>query len=420
MTSPTPARPIDDNSSELRAEASTVPASPGPSVCFVALNAYAALSERKDLPRGGGAERQQVLLAAELVRRGYRVSFVVLDDGQPDGEEIRGIRVFKSYGVERGLRGLRFFHPRLTGLWSAMARADSDVYYQRGAGSETGLVARWCRSQARGFIFAVANETTCMRVSPFLTRHSERILFRYGLRRADTVITQSLRQQHLLEEAFGIASTVIRSCCDWPLGVKDAGTPEDEKPGRVLWAGRLSKEKRPEWVIRLARELPEWRFEVVGQCNVTSAYGRNIARQLASLPNLRWHGHVPHARMADLYRQARLLLCTSESEGFPNVFLEAWSCGRPVLTSVDPDNVVATFELGQVATDYAAMRDSLATLDAQCTTWEAAGRRGRDYVLKHHGTGAAGDAMEVAVRRCQEATRPRRSRVDRLFAKEFL
>jgi hypothetical protein len=123
--------------------------------------------------------------------------------------------------------------------------------------------------------------------------------------------------------------------------------------------------------------------------------------------------------MGALYRQARLLLCTSESEGFPNVFLEAWLCARPVLTSVDPDDVVATFQLGQVATDYAAMRQRLGALYAQRAMWEAAGRRGRDYVQQHHGTAAAGDAMEAVVRKYQEGIRPRRSRVARLFVKDL-
>ena len=392
-----PAGPLDASRARLRADVSGVPVSPRPSVCFVAPHAYAALSGREDVAHGGGAERQQLLLAEELVGRGYRVSFVVLDHGQPDGEEIRGIRVFKCYAVGRGVRGLRFFHPRLTGLWRAIARADSDVYYQRGAGSETGLAAHWCRRHARGFIFAVANETTCMTVSPLLSKRSDRVLFRYGLRHADAVIAQSLRQQRLLGEAFGIASTVIRSCCRWPPGADDPGVPEAERPGRVLWAGRLSEEKRPEWVIRLARELPNCRFDVVGQCNVASAYGRDLARDLASLPNLRWHGYLPHAGMDALYRQARLVLCTSESEGFPNVFLEAWSYGRPVLTTVDPDDVVATRQLGQVATDYAAMRQCLGAFDAQRTMWEAAGRRGRDYVRQHHATAVAVDALEAVV-----------------------
>src|SRR5260370_2688808 len=111
-----------------------------PSVCFVAPNAYAALSGRQDVAHIGGAERQQVLLSEELVRRGYRVSFIVLDHGQPDGETFRGIRAFKCYKVDSGVRGLRFFHPRLSGVWNAMTRADADIYYQRGADYETGLV----------------------------------------------------------------------------------------------------------------------------------------------------------------------------------------------------------------------------------------------------------------------------------------
>jgi glycosyltransferase involved in cell wall biosynthesis len=380
------------------------------SVCFVAPMAYGALSRREDLPHVGGAERQQVLLSQELVQRGYRVSFVVLDHGQPDGEEISGIRVFKCYRADLGVRGLRFFHPRLTGLWNAMKRADADVYYQRGAEAETGLVGHWCRRRARGFIFAVAHDANCMRVPPFAIRRSEQLLFRYGLRRANAVIAQTLRQQQMLREAFGVTSTVIPSCSAWSLEVEESTQPSKEDlEDRVLWVGRLSEEKRPDWVIRLATELPECRFDIVGQCNAGSEYGRILAGRIESLPNVRWHGYVPHTKMRALYRQARLLLCTSESEGFPNVFLEAWSCGRPVLTSVDPDGVVARFQLGHVAGAYPAMKQHLTTLGVQRAMWAAAGCRGREYVQEHHSSTAAGAALECTIQRVQALTGKRRS-----------
>lgn len=383
-----------------------------PSVCFVAPNAYAALSEREDVAHVGGAERQQVLLSEELVRRGYRVSFVVLDHGQPDGETFRGIRAFKCYRSDRGVWGLRFFHPRLTGLWNAMKRADTDIYYQRGAEYETGLVGHWCRNHARGFIFAVAHDTNCASDAPLMTR-SERLFFRYGLRRADAVVSQTRRQQHLLREGFGLASTVIPSCSGWLPDVTEPteGGNRDKLPGRVLWVGRLSAEKRPEWLIRLATDLPHCHFDVVGHCNTNSRYGQILARQIEALPNVRWHGYVDHSRMRELYRKARLLLCTSESEGFPNVYLEAWSCGKPVLTSVDPDDVVATFQLGQIASDYGAMRECLAALPVQRAWWEAAGLRGREYVREHHSTAASVDALEDVMARCKESVRARSSAV---------
>jgi glycosyltransferase involved in cell wall biosynthesis len=361
----------------------------------------------------GGAERQQILLAEELVQRGYRVSFVVLDHGQPDGEDIRGIRVFKSYRVNLGLPGLRFFHPRLAGLWSAMRRADADVYYQRGAESETGLVGHWCQRHTRAFIFAVAHDTNCMRVMPLITR-SERLLFRYGLRRADAIITQTFRQQHMLREAFGLSSTVIRSCSAWPPHVEELAETEridrDAMSARVLWVGRLSEEKRPEWLIRLATDLPQCYFDVVAHSNRSSKYGRTLAEQIQSLPNVHWHGYVQHASMRALYQNAQLLLCTSHSEGFPNVFLEAWSCGTPVLTSVDPDGIVVNFQLGQVATDYLVLKQHLSELSNRRSMWEAAGHRGKQYAGEHHSTARAVDALEGVIRTCYRSLQERRFR----------
>ena len=381
-----------------------------PSVCFVAPKAYAALSARDDVAHVGGAERQQVLLGEELVRRGYRVSFVVLDHGQPAGETFRGIRVFKCYGLDWGIRGLRFFHPRLTGLWNAMKRADADIYYQRGAEYETGLVGYWCRKHERGFIFAVAHDTNCVPVTPLISR-SERLLFRYGLRRADAVISQTHRQQHLLREGFGLASTVVRSCSGWLPDATEPieGSNRDNLPRRVLWVGRMSEEKRPEWLIRLATDLPHCQFDAVGHCNTNSRYGQSLARQIEALPNVRWHGYVDHDRLKAHYLQAQLLLCTSESEGFPNVFLEAWSCGRPVLTSVDPDGIVADFGLGQVATDYLALKQHLSEASDQRPLWEASGRRGAQYVREHHSVAVAGAALETVIQTCYQSLRARRT-----------
>jgi glycosyltransferase involved in cell wall biosynthesis len=374
------------------------PPSAYPSVCFVAPRAYSALSEKSEVMHVGGAERQQVILGEELSRRGYRVSFVVLDHGQPDDEEIHGIRVFKCYRLDGGVPGLRFFHPRSTGLWNAMKRADADVYYQRGADSDTGLVGHWCHRHGRAFIYSFANEMTCRLLSPLAGGHRERWLFRHGLRQADIVVTQTSTQQRILQEA-SIASTIIRSCCTWPQNPGNASSSnQGASPPRILWVGRLTREKRPEWLVRLAVESPQCSFDVVAHSNVDSAHGNRIVGQLKALSNVQWHGYIPHVALRTFYEKASVLLCTSESEGFPNVFLEAWSCGRPVLSSVDPDGIVASFGLGRIATSYPSMRDALAALGSERIWWQAAGLRGRAYVEEHHSTIAATDAMDQVIR----------------------
>jgi glycosyltransferase involved in cell wall biosynthesis len=366
------------------------------SICFVAPRAYPALSGREDIAHIGGAERQQVLLAEELARRGHHVSFVVLEHDQPPGDElVRGIRVFKCYRPDAGVRGLRFFHPRLSGLWAAMKRADADVYYQRGADAETGLVGHWCRQHARPFVFGVAHDTDCLARSVRGRRRSDRFLFRCGLRAASAIVAQTERQQELLVAEFGVRSALIRSSFSWAW--RGNAAPPDSagggNPGPIVWVGRLSQEKRPEWVIRLARELPDYRFDVVGQCNYDSAFARSIVQQIASLSNIRWQPYVAHAQMVDVYRRARLVLCTSEAEGFPNVFLEAWSCGKGVLSTVDPDQVIARFQTGAVASGYDDLKEQLVRLAQRHVFWEAAGCRGRQYVRDHHSEEAAGMAL---------------------------
>ncbi len=377
------------------------------SVCFVAPRAYAALSGRPDVAHVGGAERQQVLLADALIRRGLSVSFVVLDHGQPDGQDIRGIRLFKCYESGRGPRGFRFFHPRLTGLLGAMNRAGADVYYQRGADSDTGVVANWCRRHHRGFIFAISHDVRQMARPTFWPNSLEYLLFRYGLRNADVVLAQTLQQQSALLDMFGLPSTVVRSCCSLPPAAADSSTEDIRVDGFgvVLWAGRFSEEKRPDWVARLARELPEHQFEVVGHSNVDSTYARDVVRQFQSLPNVRWPGYVAHTNMSPFYQRAQLLLSTSKAEGFPNVFLEAWSHGKAVLSTVDPGGVVTNFRLGKVVAEYQQMKQILQERQLYPSLWEGAGQRGRRYVGLHHSPAAVGAALETVVQQCHELAR---------------
>ena len=82
----------------------------------------------------GGVERQTSLLARWLAARGYGVSVLTWDEGQPDDLAIDGVRVIKICRRSAGLRGLRCFHPRWSGLLRAMRKADAGGYYKHCVG----------------------------------------------------------------------------------------------------------------------------------------------------------------------------------------------------------------------------------------------------------------------------------------------
>ena len=111
-------------------------------VCFVGLENLSVLAPEYRDRNVGGESVQQTLLARALARRGYEACMVVEDCGQPDGAQWQGIRTFKAYRADAGMPGLRFVHPRWTGMWGALARADADVYYTSCAGMHVGLIAR--------------------------------------------------------------------------------------------------------------------------------------------------------------------------------------------------------------------------------------------------------------------------------------
>ena len=65
-----------------------------PKICFFSLAAYSYLAQ-KDTGTAGGAELQQVLLARELIKKGFDISFIVDDYGQQSVENVDGIKIFK-------------------------------------------------------------------------------------------------------------------------------------------------------------------------------------------------------------------------------------------------------------------------------------------------------------------------------------
>jgi glycosyltransferase involved in cell wall biosynthesis len=377
-----------------------------PSICFVALNAYPALSRREDVHHIGGAEVQQLRIARWLVRRGHAVSFVTLDHGQPDGVTLNDIRVFKAYAPDAGIRGLRFISPRWSGLGAAMARADADLYYQRTAGCETGQVALWCRLHRRKFIFAAASDSDCDVRLPPVKPWRERLLYRLGVKMADVITTQTTAQQRMLRENMGLASVVIRNCG----GASAAGSARppllagDPASLRVLWVGRISEKKRFEWFCDVAERCPDIPFDVVGTGVPGSSYARPLLVRAAGLANVKMHGYAPYVEMPTYYRNCHVLCCTSPYEGFPNTFLEAWAQGIPVVSTFDPDGVIAAHCLGWVAREVDGLVRCLRSVIQSPEIWRRASGASKQYYQENHTPEACLPRLE---RLLQGTTAPR-------------
>jgi glycosyltransferase involved in cell wall biosynthesis len=320
----------------------------GYDVCLINLKGLDYLTGSSVRRFIGGIERQLAVLAKLLAADGLRVACVVYDHDQGERIQSENVDVYAAFAPNAGWPGLRFLHPRSTALWSTMRRVDARVYVQMGGGDETGRVALGCRLLRRSadFVFFVASDGDCVPELPMIRHRRARVLYRHGLGRADRVIAQTSRQRELLEHHFKIRSVVARL----PIVPGSEAAPLARGRGRVLWVGRFDPPKRVEMLIAAAERCPELRFDLAGNANAESDYQQALVGRAATLPNVYLHGRLGDAALWGLYRTASVLCCTSRIEGFPTTFLEAWSTGLPVVTTFDPDGVVAARGLGQVVT----------------------------------------------------------------------
>ena len=373
------------------------------SICFVAHFAYGALAGGES-GHIGGVERQTAMMAKWLVKHGYKVSMITWDESQKDGEEIDGVTVHKLCQKDEGIKGLRFIWPRWTSLNAAMKRANADIYYQNCAEYVTGQVALWCRKHNRKFIYSIASEPDCDCTLPKMRKIRERVLYKYGLTHSDKIIVQTKKQYDMLLTGFNINSIIIPMPCN--------GLPETEyedlkinrkKVSNILWLGRVCEVKRPDRLLEIAKLNPGIHFDFVGPKDNTG-YSEKIIEQAKQIPNVIYHGPAIKEKVWDFYKNSRIFLCTSNFEGFPNTFLEAWSSGLPIVSTVDPDDIITQKNLGIIGSDISQLSSGIRQLLENDKEWENASCASRQYYLENHTLESSMHQFEQVFRKVMDNT----------------
>jgi len=348
-------------------------------VCFVGLENLPVLAPEYRQHTIGGESVQQTLLGRALARRGHDVSMVVGDYGQIDGAKWEGIRVFKAYRPDAGLPVLRFIHPRWTGMWSALARAEADLYYTSCAGMQVGLLAWFCQRHRKRFVFRSASDTDCDRSRLLVRFARDRWLYAQGLRRANAVLVQSVSQAETLARSYGLSSRVAGMLVEKQPLVADRDID-------VLWVSNIRRLKRPDRILGLADRLPEAKIHLVGGALPgEEALFRDVRDAAATKTNVLFHGRLSYWDTNELYGRTRVLVNTSDIEGFPNSYLQAWIRGVPVVTLIDPDRVIEREGLGVAVTSAAQFPDAISHLLGDPTAWKAASDRCCAFMAREHG-----------------------------------
>lgn len=358
-------------------------------VCFFSPTAYGYFNPEGEA-WAGGAETQQVLIGRHMASRGIEVSFIVGDYGQRNVEEHDGITVIKSFTLFKGNRKLRFLSD-MRRIDRAMRTAGADVYNQRSTSFYTGQLAWFASRMGAAFTFSLGSDYNCFPDCMGRIHWPMTSLYRYGIRTADEVISQTEKQRELFARNFGRESIVIRNGIPVDGIDPPAPYPRDRRP-EFLWVSSIRSLKRPEMVLDLARRTPEADFTIIGGLSVEGPYADSIAEAAAAVPNVAFTGFVHPNEIDAWYRRAYAYINTSTLEGFPNTYLHSWRNGVPVLTvEIDPDSIIERNGIGVVAGDFDRLLAEVKGLAADPARRDRMSEKAFAYVRENHDIRETGD-----------------------------
>jgi len=340
-------------------------------VCFVAPKAY-PLFEPAVKEVFGGAEVDLYYLATELAKDdNFEVSFITADYDQGASETRRGIKIIKS---------LKFCENSVKGavkIWRAMKGAGADIYMLKTASAGVPLAAVFCKINQKTFVYRTAHEQECN--GNYINDHPLMgLVFKLSLKTAKYVFSQNKMDQQNLKQTTGVSSIFIRNghqLCNLT----------DSKKDTILWVARSSSFKNPYLFIKLAEQLPQENFTMICQRAIEDKNYNALVSEAKKLSNLEFVQQVAFSDIGKFFQRAKVLVNTSDGEGFPNTFIQAGKYGAAVLSlNVNPDAILDKYKCGICAGgDWERFVDSLRSM-LENDKYIEMGKMGRKYVEENH------------------------------------
>lgn len=340
----------------------------------------------------GGAEYQQHIIAQELVKRGYDVSYLFIDNGSfiRNSGNITLLPVRDKTLLRKFLGPYYFLE--LPKIYTILERIEPDVILARTGFSYIGAASRYCNDKGCKLIWHVSSNNSVNSWSekpgiPMLHKRPfywiDRKLKSYGITRADKIICQSEHQKVLLRENFGrVADAIVPNFHPLP---KDK--IEKNLPIKIIWIANFKRIKQPDIFIRLAKHFSDQqnlRFQMVGRPS-SGVNMEKYYKEIKKLPHLEYFGELTMNEVNRLLNSAHIFVNTSMFEGFPNTFIQAWMRRVPVVSlQVDPDNLLEKNTIGYRSGNFEKMIRDIGSLTEDMKLLEDMGKRAQQFAFSNY------------------------------------
>lgn len=353
------------------------------SICFLSLRAYTLLSG-KGFKEVKGPNVRQVILAKELIKRGFNVDFICYDsDLNNDIEYINSIRVLK---IEEK-NNIPIFLRKIIDVYKilrSILKSDSDIYIH--TGGFLGVLTILARKKN---IFMVASDAWIDKsiVTEEIKEYNpsrwdlDNIGTYISIKKSDRVIVQNSFQKKGLQNIFNVGGVLIKN----PLVIKKTKRIKKADPPIILWVGSMAEVKQPHLFVELAKRIPEANFQMIGGKSNNPKLYEKIKEHTKNLNNFEYVGVVPFNEINKYFSRASILVNTSLFEGFPTSFAQAWVNNVPVVSlNVDPDNLLSDYGLGFYSKNFEQLIKDIKRLMNNTDLRIKMGTHAHSYAEKEH------------------------------------
>lgn len=340
-------------------------------ICFFSLSSRDILI-KKEIELITGPDLHHKLLSDTLIALCEEVEYITYSDNGFHEKLKDKTRIIMTYNENNSINIIK----KVILINKAIRNSKSNlIYYSGGA---NGLVIFLSKINRKKTIFNVSSDndvtldffkTPILSIKNFLD-----ILF------TDEIIVQTNKQKSLIPKFFQNKISLIKM----PIEITEEYNVAN-KNNQVIWVGSINRVKRPDLYINLSDHLSDIDFVLIGGMGSDNEYNKYIMKLLENHQNIKYKGYLPKEEVKNELSISKLLINTSEYEGFPHVFLEAWNFKVPALTiNIDPDGVISQNKAGIVCDDYNELISNLNLLIKNHDMRSNMGENGYHYLINHH------------------------------------
>jgi glycosyltransferase involved in cell wall biosynthesis len=359
-------------------------------LCFISPGHISVALLNGETDKFGGAEGQVAYLAAAFAKLGHQVELIYGDGtGKLTQRVIGGVKCIDAHPAWKRPGSLIAF-------WTALQKSHVHLIYARLPDDFLWLAGLFSKLHRESlFMYGLANDKEC---NPWQTYRYKRwfhnSLYALGLQSADAVAVQHQAQVQLVKPytkgRIVLTPNLVRS-------VARQVRSYDATSIDAIWIAQIRPEKQLHLFLDVAGALPHLRFAVAGEFEASfdPQQRRDLEYRMRELANVSFLGVQRFEAVIQLLIRSKVLVNTSNWEGFPNTMLEAWSVGLPVVSlNIDPGGVIERENIGLISRSISKMVGDVERVAQTRSLNCEMGERGLAYVRRAHSFDAVCRAFE--------------------------